>query len=903
MTPWFTVYRRLAILLRRFYKKHKENSGERLYQLCEQDAVFRLLNQWVSRFSDDPETQSFDPIHIFTSLNDSKLGNQTRVKRIDALFTLLGNPGYVKAIDFEGCPTPFTIKILATRPKAAQLEIWFFFNEVLGLGNKQIEEYQFPNYHNWYGINLSSLTIFLFWINHKKFLPLDNNVQRLLARMDNISVPKSFKEYVKLIERTELQDYLEISIQARNFQVSYYREPLERITVRKSETKPQRSNEIKSEQKFPASIRNGCRMVGLRVYDPTPDAWVKMLTRGKIYTFYRAFSFDENELKFDMDNDAEIHYEGFRDPGIYDLKTHAVNISAVAGENGSGKSTLLDLIFLAINNLTANDRSSGKNLTYVDGLCLDFFFFTDSLYKLTIDGSLVRIVRYKFDGSYFNDPDPVSILGFELEQFFYSIAINHSLYGLNSDNMGDWLLALFDKNDQYQVPIVINPYRVKGNIDVNKETDLARTRLLATLLQPMDKEELENERSTLRTLSSDRTAEKLSITLNENKFKKEFKHRKGQDIFKIGLTDHYWNPLLKELCRVFGISLAYPPKGKMFPENSISAAFNYLVRKVVTICLNYPQYESYIEPARYNIPLNSIPDLVNELFLDTSHATHKFYQTIHFLREDHLSEIRQGQNLENTISFDIDDLAFRIDKVRSQINNQKFKVVHFIPPPFLNVDIILTGDISLNELSSGEKQRIFSVSGLAYHLINLDSNMDTDSLRKYSSVNILFDEVELYFHPEMQRSFIKYLLDYLNGLELETSFYINILFVTHSPFILSDIPSDNVLFLGKRVVPGLKTFGSNIHTLLAESFFMHNGFMGEFAKLKINSLIDFLLSNLKGKEWNERSAAEVIALVGEPLIRERLTDIYRAAYQKVNETDIRISALEQEIKILKREKN
>ena len=44
------------------------------------------------------------------------------------------------------------------------------------------------------------------------------------------------------------------------------------------------------------------------------------------------------------------------------------------------------------------------------------------------------------------------------------------------------------------------------------------------------------------------------------------------------------------------------------------------------------------------------------------------------------------------------------------------------------------------------------------------------------------------------------------------------------------------------VVDGLKkdkTFGANIHTLLSDSFFLEDGLIGEFAKGKINEIIDF----------------------------------------------------------------
>jgi hypothetical protein len=78
---------------------------------------------------------------------------------------------------------------------------------------------------------------------------------------------------------------------------------------------------------------------------------------------------------------------------------------------------------------------------------------------------------------------------------------------------------------------------------------------------------------------------------------------------------------------------------------------------------------------------------------------------------------------------------------------------------------------------------------------------------------------------------------------------LHIIFSSHSPFLLSDIPKENVIFLEKDEITGncknvsdktnIDTFGANIHTLLSHGFFMKDGLMGEFAKSKINEIIEF----------------------------------------------------------------
>lgn len=49
---------------------------------------------------------------------------------------------------------------------------------------------------------------------------------------------------------------------------------------------------------------------------------------------------------------------------------------------------------------------------------------------------------------------------------------------------------------------------------------------------------------------------------------------------------------------------------------------------------------------------------------------------------------------------------------------------------------------------------------------------------------------------------------------------INIMLVTHSPFILSDIPHTNVLCMGEETQQVSETFGANIIEMLGNSFFL-----------------------------------------------------------------------------------
>ena len=119
-------------------------------------------------------------------------------------------------------------------------------------------------------------------------------------------------------------------------------------------------------------------------------------------------------------------------------------------------------------------------------------------------------------------------------------------------------------------------------------------------------------------------------------------------------------------------------------------------------------------------------------------------------------------------------------------------------------------------------------------------------------------------------------------------------FVTHSPFVLSDIPKNNVLFLkdGKPAYPMQEdTFGANIHTLLHNGFFLSNVPIGAFAQKKINSLFEKLHDGEADKKLYDE-----IMLVSEPILKSQLLKLYK---QNKIDNSQEIYELKKEIEELK----
>ena len=178
-----------------------------------------------------------------------------------------------------------------------------------------------------------------------------------------------------------------------------------------------------------------------------------------------------------------------------------------------------------------------------------------------------------------------------------------------------------------------------------------------------------------------------------------------------------------------------------------------------------------------------------------------------------------------------------------------------------------------------------------YHILTVDSVHSSEVEKiKYEYINIIFDEIELYFHPEYQRRFVFELLERLDSLKkggnIDNIKGINILFCTHSPFILSDIPKENVLFLGGEM--DFKTFGANITTSLASSFFIEY-LIGEFAKTKITNIIEKLnrISNDKEDDNNKENILKTIRLIDEPILRNKLIEMYYEKFAETKDKDLK----------------
>ena len=188
--------------------------------------------------------------------------------------------------------------------------------------------------------------------------------------------------------------------------------------------------------------------------------------------------------------------------------------------------------------------------------------------------------------------------------------------------------------------------------------------------------------------------------------------------------------------------------------------------------------------------------------------------------------------------------------------------------------------ISWRNLSSGENALMDLYSRLFFAKNNRLKVKEQEKQRPVTFLYILIDEGEIGFHPQWQSQYLFNLTSFVSLLFAE--YKVQIILTSHSPFIVSDLPKDNLIFLEKE--KGLckvvtfneeQTFGANIHALLSDQFFMRDGVMGKFAQTKLKSELKPLLDNDQ-RNLDVDRLRKIIALMGEPVLKSKLTEILNA---------------------------
>lgn len=592
-----------------------------------------------------------------------------------------------------------------------------------------------------------------------------------------------------------------------------------------------------------------------------------------------------------------------------------ISVNCIVGMNGAGKSSLLDIIYRIINNFSVRMlgnrklETKGRELSYAHGVDADLYYICEGKqYRISCRKNRLYWFVQNEDGNSFehvsiknaNDPKPL------LRDFFYTISTNYSLYAFNKeeyipDNLvekigdnainGEWLDGVFHKNDGYFTPIVITPYRNNGNIDIEKENRLAAQRVMALSL--------------LAKAQGHSFIERYEPSTITYYFDQSYKKRTESN-YRSYIFSKYKNIdvslLIREFERIWEKVLLTTYEDDIAEESRdrYEMALFYLAYKTVKICFTYEDYwkalklnlltnmESTDDVYKYiydgpfrKVAGGVVGKLIHEIKdseRNRSHITLKISICLDYIKNIYKHKVVWGNNNEVNVSDMMKDkqIATFNDAIAMlppafYITNMTFKEVNirFNVENHLESNWTLTGkaEFSLGKMSSGERQMLYSLSYVLYHIKNIQSVKEDENRVGYHNICLIFDEVELYYHPDYQRRFLGMLFDAMKWCHIDTNIIhsIQILMVTHSPFVLTDMLTQNTLYLKEGDVQKVKiqTFGANYYELLNKSFFFDKSAIGAVASNYVNKMI-------QRKNQGEHIETDDVDLVGDDFIRDYL---------------------------------
>lgn len=589
-----------------------------------------------------------------------------------------------------------------------------------------------------------------------------------------------------------------------------------------------------------------------------------------------------------------------------------INVQAIVGVNGSGKSSLLEIMYRVINNLSCllsrgKRRKSAETLYYIDGLYAEVIYVIDGqLARISCKGCVVefqkgdghKVVLKAYEANEVDDGGVLvaDFVKWAKDRLFYTIVTNYSMQAFNANDYrkensfllkkdgvkhgGIWLNSLFHKNDGYMIPIVLNPYRDNGVIDMSKEHRLTISRLSSIMIYA---------KAHKRDFMKDYRLNTVLYTFDEDALERKYleTYHVDEKAYREFRLDGEWGKSVGA-----AILQAYGNAAKLdFDDEVQRIAAMYLIYKTFAVVNSYPAYGMYSELGDLRDFTSDaagkspwlIEFLVKTIMRDKSHVTLKIRQTLHLIDAIIERRISAQMLLHETFSYQDYVTPVRGDKIPRDMR----AIQENMPPSFFKADIImdrLEDDIPVNDspitidrMSAGERQYLYTFSTYIYHILNLLSIQDSHRVR-YRRINLVLDEVEICFHPEYQRRFVNELLGYIKRLNMNRSASFNILIATHSPFILSDIPQCNILYLENGRVADTcnykNPFAANICDILYQSFFLKEGFVGEYARKKIRDMITRLRPRGYFTEKREEQYHQLMEIIGDPFLKMQLRQLY-----------------------------
>jgi len=627
-----------------------------------------------------------------------------------------------------------------------------------------------------------------------------------------------------------------------------------------------------------------------------------LFSKPEILTFGTAYNYT---LKFDNDL---IHLsidsnEDFVD-NLFNVKGNKIqNLSAVVGKNGIGKTTILNLIRGII-----NDREfefpSNNSLIIVENEGIPQIYY-DNLNRpilIKIDGKLTDLENVaKYISTIYYSP----VFNFTHNQNrdnddSFDISFDNLLYQdlTNSRNLDDnksgWSYSpneeLIFKNVLRQIDFLHAPF-LKENVSLKKLFGIQYPNTFKIFIRGYKKGEEEewNTPYSFRPIIKliDSTLEKeIRDWYLIRKFDKNDRVLNQLEINKYLLKRYSIRAFLSVLFKKMEQKNLFLQEGEI-DFNKIDAANQTALELFIYFVKN--------AKINYHGSIKNVftSDVVEELFsrlynvIDKVELEDQIQNDFVYSQYEDITEILRLQDLFLKDLASYFYLFYKTDDQKLEMSDRVEGFLHFYPFD--------------KTLSSGQH----SFLNLFSRIDSCIKNLKTERLSGNMHFVLLLDEGDLTFHPNWKRKYINILIEIIPQIFKEFSKIcsLEIILTTHDPLTLSDIPRTKINYLvydenstsiknsENQHTPN-KTFGANISEILAHSYFLEDGLIGDFAYDKIRETIDWL--NDEDNLDNSLYHKNIIKLIDEPIVQLKLSEMFD---EKTN-SDFQINIIEDQIKKL-----
>lgn len=580
-------------------------------------------------------------------------------------------------------------------------------------------------------------------------------------------------------------------------------------------------------------------------------------------------------------------------PNFYNINANNIsNITAIIGRNGSGKTTLLDMItrILCVGPF--------GQYSFIVG-----FIKNNEIYVYAKEGLINKKIKHNFKLITFeNQTIKESVCKDILKNT--SIIFFSNIVNLRNKQISSSII----KNKFFNISIeeTINKEYIEPNIELNR---------IYINQEFVDQRFIDNR--TNREIKNKITERNIKFLAQNNSILKVeniflyFKCYQTLGIFTYSLDKlRYYrknNPIKKSNNYIKKLNYSVTQKEKeIYEEIEREILYRHCSRRKTVLYIAYfILVDKFFEELYNKINNNEIIDLINNEIkkkVKRSRAIEMIYQVIAVIKNIEIDKIKTSYQKsidnEDSITDIADELRYFLQEIckkyEQTLNNlrviidnhqimvdtfrpygkgeiQSRKVLHQIMPiisvpneeiktlyKILNSDnnFIEIFNLEFKGLSSGQ-QAILNMYSSFYDVL--------DKIEDKKNVLVLMDEPELYFHPEWQRKYIYFIVEFFNTYYKNKN--VQIIFTSNSPYVLSDLNNSSVIMMEKEEEN--KTFAGNIMNLLIDNYFMEDT-IGKFAEEKIKGIVN----RVKNKEINSDDL-KIIDQIGEDVIRKNIEEMIK----------------------------